>query len=183
MREFTKEGRYELAVMATNALGSAAAYLNVTAQRIIDLLQITVLPTVVGRVVDINIMIRGGPDFVFDIDFGDGNETVLSLTRDGDLVMPQVGVSDGTHQYHLQYQYWDIGELQLIVNASNLVSYMVEKRMVIIDEAITQLVLTSDDGFLVSTNQPVVIKATVATGNNLVFDFDFGETHLLNVEK
>lgn len=107
--------------------------------------------------------------------FDDGNITDF----DEDAVVldkEQIeGIATGQHgpttRYFLNYRYKTVGSFELTVNVSNHVSWEVGRRSVIVEEPIGNINVTSVTKSIISLGSRVVVKATVESGQNLIFDW------------
>lgn len=145
----------------------------VDVEYIITRVSLEVPPTVQGKLTSFILVVHGGPLVNFRIQYGDGKSHFVSsanLTRDN-LTTPTVVA----YRYQLYHNYSDVGVYDVSVNVSNHVSSMVQTARATVEEPIEGVELTSDSNPIVRLGQPVSVRLTIASGNNLICDWAFGE--------
>ena len=172
---FRHAGVYNVSVRASNSLASLTASSSVAVEYSISRVQLQVPPTVRGRAAQLVLIIRGGPNVNMSISYGDGETVLLSST---DLTSENLTTpTDVVHRYNLSYNFSQVGVYEVSVNVSNHVSYMMETSRAAVEEPIEGIVLTSSSSRVVRLGQSVTVGVTVASGNDLVCDWDFSDVN------
>ena len=139
-----------------------------------------------GRVSNIFVTVYGGPLVTIEVSFGDGQETTylssdledaVNLTNPAHHVEVGAGISGvrPVYRYQLTHLYSTVGSYEIIINVSNHISSKSASLQMFVDEPITGIHLTTNQSRVIAINTKVIVMATVATGRNLGFDWDFGD--------
>ena len=164
---------------AFNQISRLSSNLHVTVQHPISHVVLRIPPVVVHTETRISLTLRGSHDFRLDLDFGDGNKTT-KLSSDPCIGQAEVSSSDpngsALFRFYVGHTYAEIGRYNVSVNVSNQISHMAISKVAVVDEPIEGIVMTTEAGPVVTVRKVVVVKATVASGNNLAFQWDFSDS-------
>ena len=144
-------------------------------------------PTISGRPTEIYLTVYGGPFVVIALSFGDGNHTALYVTPDEGQMLTSDASDEPDHltgyvgpvyKYHvMSYTYQTTGDFEVIANVSNSVSHNITSSMTaVVQEPIAQVRIFTTSPSVVPTGDIVEVVATVGSGLNLQFDWDFFDT-------
>ncbi|XP_038044344.1 polycystic kidney disease protein 1-like 1 isoform X2 [Patiria miniata] len=173
---FHAPGCYNLTLHASNLISSATHHSQTTLQQPIVQATVLVDPALIGTPSTYQLVVRGGPPFHFQIDFGmDGD--LLSTTSE-ELASLGYEVIDYLLDppaciYTFNQTYPGLGWYDSSFRVRNLVSEETATATAKVEEWITGLTLTSQSDSLVTIGRSVVLEAKVETGNDVVFTWDF----------
>lgn len=80
-----------------------------------------------------------------------------------------------TYVFALTKHYADLGEYAVAATVSNGVSDMDGSTVVRVEERITGLTIVTSNSWLVNAIDNITVEATVDTGNDIVFTWDFND--------
>ncbi len=188
-RDFPEIGYFQMTVNASNALGSMQDTMDIIVQEPISRVSLCARPGILGEAMNVSITVDGGLDFYFDIDYGDGNHSLLIATKTSGSNITVV-TSEGRqgnnitrHRFSIQYLYREVSEYEMTVNVSNEVSWLGQSRRLFLEEPLAGLQIFATMGDIIPTGRPVTVVATVQSGNDLTYDFDFQENSIQNAPK
>ena len=182
---FYSPGEYNITVVASNALSSSTVTAVTTLQEAILSVTASIAPVAIGSSSTLEITIEGGSSLQLDIDFGDGSTLHIPHLEEA-VALSEISITRLTPVmaiYFLPKIYEALGEYHCTVKASNLVSEFTVSSVTQVEEGITGLQLTSASHHILRTGEEVVFVATVDSGNDVVFHWDFGGIGHLQVEK
>ncbi|KAJ8313822.1 hypothetical protein KUTeg_008383 [Tegillarca granosa] len=178
MKGFESPGVHTVEILAQNEISKMSASLTVFVQYPIIDVTASVKKVALGMMTPINITVDGGKQFFVYIDFGDG--TTFNVSSDEESYTSKtesLGHSIQVPEYLviLSHKYPDVGIYNISINVSNYVSYDVTSKMAVVGEPITGVQLHTENGSVVHVTRKVVVMATVTTGKDLRFEWDFGD--------
>ena len=126
---------------------------------------------------------RGSRHFQVDVDFGDTNKTTVLSSDPRVCHTETLSEPDSSVQFKLDigHTYAESGHFNVSVNVSNHISYKVTSKTALVGEPIEGVVMTTEAGPVVRVNKVVVVRAVVASGKNLTFEWDFSDSVLSTV--
>jgi large repetitive protein len=150
---YSSMGLYTATVTASNAISAQSADITVLVEEAIKGLNaVNSSPTILGQPTTFTATIAAGSDVSFAWDFGDGS------MGNGALV---------------KYTYPAYGIYTATVTASNAVDTQSAQTEIVVEEAISGL--NASAGSPTILGQPTAFTATIATGSNVIFTWDFGD--------
>lgn len=177
MYKFKEAGTYRLLVHCSNALGSASVESLVYVQPSLNSIQVDSILGLKGHPTQFVLEIIGGTDlFTVEANYGDGS-TIMRKSIDAEDGFQKTIQEDGQTLYRMQLEhtFTEIGQFNTQFNVSNKVSSIQESKVILVEEPITGLVVTSKVPSVVPILQDVTAVATIETGSNVSFKWDFGE--------
>lgn len=176
MREFLAAGVYTLTVKAHNGPGVVHAKKFVHVQFPITRMFIRTEPTILGKASAVFVVVTGGVCRSYSIDFGDANSAHFSCNDSiRELQAPTPDIA-GNYSLNISHVYAKVGEYPIRVNVTNAVSSKTIKGVITVEEAISGIQLETSASDVVRLGDIITASVTVATGNNLTFDWLFGSS-------
>ncbi|XP_067138613.1 polycystin-1-like protein 1 [Centruroides vittatus] len=164
-----RPGSHVIEVKAWNGVSRLATLLTVIAVPVVTEVSLRVLPVHVGSVSEFRISYVGSSSCNVSVSFGDGSWRTIYYYR-SDRSQPGLFTLPVLHKYGRK------GDYPVVVNVSNQISWMTTRRMAHVGELISGVVLT----LLTPSPVPltvdvglVVVRATVASGTDLKFKWEF----------
>ncbi|XP_023220362.1 uncharacterized protein LOC111622242 [Centruroides sculpturatus] len=165
----SRPGSHVIEVKAWNGVSRLATLLTVIAVPVVTEVSLRVLPVHVGRVSEFRISYVGSSSCNVSVSFGDGSWRTIYYFR-SDRSQPGLFTLPVLHKYGRK------GDYPVVVNVSNQISWMTTRRMAHVGELISGVILT----LLTPSPVPltvdvglVVVRATVASGTDLKFKWEF----------
>ncbi|XP_021343133.1 uncharacterized protein LOC110443309 isoform X2 [Mizuhopecten yessoensis] len=171
-RQFDVPGMYNLVVAARNNVSQSQASLLITVLYPVTRVTVQTRPIPLGHTSYINITVTGADTFNVQVDFGDNTSTEVSTLQYNSNIFRLSEISFivmTSHLYTIKSTY------KVSVNVSNQVSSLEESGIVLVGEPITGVKLHTNSPALVQVAEWVVVTATVATGDDLTFEWDFSD--------
>jgi len=181
--KFEVAGTHTLAVTAFNQVSNITATLEVIVQHPVSSVSLRIPPVVQGTETRIFATMRGSRNFQVDVDFGDTNKTTILSSDPRVCKTETLSEPDSSVQFKLDigHTYTESGQFNVSVNVSNHISYKLTSKTALVGEPIAGIVMTTEVGPVVRVNKVVVVKAVVASGKNLTFEWDFSDSVLSTV--
>lgn len=178
-------GIYSINLRAQNDISVASTNITIYVQYSIMDAHVSVPNTVQGFPTRINITLNGTYLFFVDIDFGDNSSVWLSSVNLDPQTLKRTPQDYGPpfHIVYVSHVYSDIGIYDVHFNISNHVSYILASSTAVVEEPITGIALDTNSTHMVRLLENVVVRATVETGKNLRFRWDFGDPYIENVQR
>ncbi|XP_063964557.1 polycystin-1-like protein 1 [Lytechinus pictus] len=173
---FWMPGTYNLTLTASNEISRTSTHTLTTLREPITNLVLSSNPVLHGLNSTISFQVRGGLEFTFSIDYGDGTQQqVSSDSPDMSLESIDHSTQPATYVFTLRKHYADLGEYAVVATVSNGVSDMDGSTVVRVEERITGLTIVTSNSWLVNVVDNITVEATVHTGNDIVFTWDFND--------
>ncbi len=83
-------------------------------------------------------------------------------------------------RYIISHNYTTTGQFEVTANVTNQVSWRGQTLVAKVEEPIAGIEVTSDYPQIIKLGTKVVVRATVASGNDLSFDWDFSVDEHIN---
>lgn len=177
-------GIYSTYLRAQNDISVTSTNITIYVQYSIMNAHVAVPNTVQGFPTNMSITVNGTYLFFIHIDFGDNSSVQLSsINTNLHILRYHQNYGPPWYIVYTSHVYREMGVYDVRFNISNHVSYILAYSEAVVEEAITgvQLETNSTQNVRLLTN--VRVKATVATGKNLNFHWDFGDFYITNVQR
>lgn len=165
-------GLFNLTVVARNEISHSQASMLITISYPVTKVIVMTRPLALGHVSYINITIQGADNFNVYVDFGDNSSTEISTAENFANIFR---LSDLSFKVVVSHNYTSKGVYKIDVNVSNPVSSVQRTGEVLVGEPITGIALHTLSAAIILLHELVSVTATVGTGNDLVFEWDFSE--------
>ncbi|XP_033762676.1 polycystic kidney disease protein 1-like 1 [Pecten maximus] len=165
-RHFQDPGIYNLVVSARNNVSQAEANLLIIVSHPVSKVTVQTRPIPLGSTSNITITAIGADNVSVQVDFGDNSSTEVVLQSNSNV---------STYNETILHRYTSKGTYIIRVNVSNQVSFLEETGVVLVGEPITGIKLHTTSPAIVQVAEWVVVTATVATGDDLTFEWDFSD--------
>ena len=173
---FTSPGTYNLTLTAANQISSTIVHTWTTLQEPITSLNLFATTVLHGVETTIHLQVQGGLPIEFEVDFGDGssqamNSSSMSVTSLDSSTRPP------TYAFIVEKNYTDLGDYTVQVSVRNGVASVEGTTVARVEERITGLTITTTDSWLVNIISNITAMATVATGNDVIFTWEFNDLY------
>ncbi|XP_060086124.1 polycystin-1-like protein 1 [Ylistrum balloti] len=170
--QFEVPGIYSLIVATRNNVSQSEASLLITVSYPVTKVTVQTRPIPLGQTSYINITVTGADNFNVQVDFGDNSSTEVSTLQYNSNIFRLSNIS---YKVMIPHMYTRKGTYKVSVNVSNQVSSLEETAVVLVGEPITGIKLHTSSPSLVQVAEWVVVTATVDTGDDLTFEWDFSD--------
>jgi len=173
---FQHPGLYNLTVEAGNYVSRSSVTIPVRVLHPVVMVTVSSRPIPLGEPSIINITVTGGQNVSMQVDFGDGTLTeIFTINSTHKIVWLSWSNNLPDYRVRIIHQYLDTGTYQIKVNVSNIISSKAAFGRVIVGEPITGITLHSDSPRIIDISETVIVMATVETGDDLEFKWDFSD--------
>lgn len=174
---FTAAGSYNVTVVASNSISSVSTSAVTLLQEPIKSLNVTCKPTLIGTSSEICIEVEGSTPLEIEMDYGDMMVDNWSSEDEEIQIKAPVELAEDSTQDSHTYSIWrsfpSLGEQRIKVTVKNAVSSQFRHHVVVVEDRVTGLEVTSNSSWLVDILFPVKMFASVQTGSDVVFEWDF----------
>ncbi|XP_033639226.1 uncharacterized protein LOC117299811 [Asterias rubens] len=173
--QFHGPGSYNITLQASNFISSVRLHSETILQQPIIGVSVVVKAALITTPSVFELIIKGGPPFAFKIECGDGEILTVSSKDVGNEVInfvfdPPVCV------YTLNKTYSSLGHYDSSFTINNLVSRKTSVATARVEEMISGLSITSESLPLLAIGRSVMLTATVESGNDVEFSWDFQDS-------
>ncbi|XP_077978738.1 polycystin-1-like protein 1 [Glandiceps talaboti] len=172
---FETPGLYNVSVVVSNALGSSSVSMETVLQDPIISVSLSVVTVLHEDPSIFVIVVQGGKQFTFDIDFGDGDGITFASEMHNFSEYADYSGDVPQYTYHVPKVYSNIGQYSCSFNISNDVSETTRSVVAYVEEPITGLTLQADRGSVFERNEYLTMTAQIATGTDIVFTWNFND--------
>ncbi|KAJ8024678.1 Polycystic kidney disease protein 1-like 1 [Holothuria leucospilota] len=174
---FSFPGMYNLTVSASNSISSVQSSVTTLLQEPITRLVVSCNPTLISANAEICVQVVGSTPLEIRMDYDDNvTENWSSEDESIQTIKPDVDFMNANlHMYTIVKNFTSVGEHQVNVTVDNKVSSQFRHHVIIVEDAVSGLVVTSDNLWLVNIQERVVMYATIVTGSDVTFEWDFND--------